>query len=87
MNIPTPHRFATTLALGIALSGASASALSADKLVIESWRNDDSKIWNDVIIPAFNQAHPEIELVFSPTPPSDYNSALQAKLQGEPPAT
>ncbi|OZG74499.1 sugar ABC transporter substrate-binding protein [Hahella sp. CCB-MM4] len=54
---------------------------AADKLVIESWRNDDAKIWNDVIIPAFNKQHPDIKVVFAPTPPADYNSALQAKLQ------
>jgi raffinose/stachyose/melibiose transport system substrate-binding protein len=71
-----------SLSLGLVLATSSMAAWSAQKLVIESWRNDDSKIWNDVIIPAFNQQHPEIELVFSPTPPSDYNSALQAKLQG-----
>lgn len=82
MSISRPHRLATALTLGFALAGASTAALSADKLVIESWRNDDSKIWNDIIIPAFNKSHPDIELVFSPTPPSDYNSALQAKLQG-----
>ena len=31
------------------------------KLVIESWRQDDIPIWNDVIIPAFNKIHPEIK--------------------------
>ncbi|OMH33886.1 ABC transporter substrate-binding protein [Motiliproteus sp. MSK22-1] len=68
------------LALGIAISSTSVQA--ADWLVIESWRNDDTKIWSDVIIPAFNKVHPDIKVEFNPTPPSDYNSALSAKLQG-----
>lgn len=39
-----------------AASGGKAS------LVIESWRNDDLKIWQDVIIPAFNKHYPDIEV-------------------------
>ncbi|MEH6579317.1 MAG: ABC transporter substrate-binding protein [Amphritea sp.] len=70
------------LTLSAVIASASMQAFSAEKLVIESWRNDDTKIWNDLIIPAFKKDHPEIDVVFSPTPPSDYNSALSAKLQG-----
>lgn len=51
-------------------------------LVIESWRNDDLPMWQDVIIPAFNEHHPDIEVVFQPLPPAEYNSALNAKLEG-----
>ena len=28
-------------------------------LTIESWRNDDIKIWQDTIIPAFEKANPD----------------------------
>lgn len=51
-------------------------------LVIESWRNDDKPIWDDVLIPAFNEHYPNIEVIFSPTIPADYNAALNAKLEG-----
>ncbi len=51
-------------------------------LTIESWRNDDLAIWQDVIIPAFNAKHPEIEVVFAPAAPAEYNGALNAKLEG-----
>jgi len=51
-------------------------------LVIESWRNDDLAIWEDVIIPAFNAHYPDIEVVFAPTAPAEYNAALNAKLEG-----
>lgn len=50
-------------------------------LVIESWRNDDLTIWQDVIIPAFNAHYPDIEVVFSPSPPADYNGLLNSRLE------
>ena len=51
-------------------------------LTIESWRNDDLVIWQDVIIPAFNEHFPNIEVVFAPTAPAEYNGALNTKLEG-----
>src|SRR5688500_9742268 len=51
-------------------------------LTIESWRNDDLSIWNDLIIPAFEAAHPNINVEFAPTAPTEYNAALNAKLEG-----
>ena len=51
-------------------------------IVIESWRNDDLTIWQDTIIPAFNVHYPNIEVIFSPTAPAEYNAALNAKLEG-----
>jgi raffinose/stachyose/melibiose transport system substrate-binding protein len=49
-------------------------------LVIESWRNDDLTIWQQTLIPAFEAAHPEISVQFQPTAPTEYNAALNAKL-------
>jgi raffinose/stachyose/melibiose transport system substrate-binding protein len=43
------------LAAGVALTSTSLSAFSADKLVIESWRAEDSKIWSDLIISALTK--------------------------------
>src|ERR1700729_331629 len=51
------------------------------QLTIESWRNDDLKIWQDSILPAFVKKHPEIAVVFSPTAPTEYNAVLDAKLK------
>ncbi len=51
-------------------------------LTIESWRNDDLSIWQDTIIPAFNKQYPNIEVVFSPTAPAEYNGVLNTKLEG-----
>ena len=74
------------LALTLVVVGLAAAAptQAQDKvtLVIESWRNDDLAIWEDTIIPAFNEHHPEIEVIFAPTDPREYNAALNAKLEG-----
>jgi raffinose/stachyose/melibiose transport system substrate-binding protein len=57
---------------------------SGDKvtLTIESWRNDDLTIWSDKIIPVFEAANPNIHVVFAPSAPTEYNAALNTKLQG-----
>jgi raffinose/stachyose/melibiose transport system substrate-binding protein len=55
---------------------------ASGELVIESWRNDDLAIWEDVIIPAFNAEFPNIKVTFAPTAPAEYNASLQAKLEG-----
>jgi raffinose/stachyose/melibiose transport system substrate-binding protein len=49
-------------------------------LTIESWRNDDLTIWQDKLIPAFEAAHPGIKVVFAPSAPTEYNAALNSKL-------
>lgn len=51
-------------------------------LTIESWRNDDLAIWQDVIIPAFNKQYPDIEVIFAPAAPAEYNGVLNTKLEG-----
>ena len=49
-------------------------------LTIESWRNDDLPIWQEKLIPAFEAKHPGIKVVFAPSAPTEYNAALNAKL-------
>ncbi|MFT5193649.1 MAG: raffinose/stachyose/melibiose transport system substrate-binding protein [Cellvibrionaceae bacterium] len=51
-------------------------------ITIESWRNDDLAIWQDSIIPAFNKQHPNIEVIFAPSAPTEYDGALNTKLEG-----
>jgi len=51
-------------------------------LTIESWRNDDLKIWSDKIIPAFEAKYPNIHVVFQPAAPDAYNGVLNTKLEG-----
>ena len=60
----------------------SAQAAARVTLTIESWRNDDLPVWQDTIIPAFTKRYPNINVVFAPTAPTEYNAALNAKLGG-----
>lgn len=71
------------LLLGAALPGAvfTGSAFAQDAtLTIESWRNDDLAIWQEKIIPAFEASHPGIKVTFAPSAPTEYNAALNSKL-------
>jgi len=63
---------------------AATEAPAAEKvtLTIESWRNDDLQIWEDKIIPAFKAKNPNIDVVFAPTAPAEYNGVLNTKLEG-----
>jgi raffinose/stachyose/melibiose transport system substrate-binding protein len=62
------------------LAGASAAYAAPVTLTIESWRSDDLAIWQEKIIPAFEKTHPDIAVKFAPTAPTEYNAALNAKL-------
>jgi raffinose/stachyose/melibiose transport system substrate-binding protein len=71
----------TALLLGTSILGIAGAAFAQDKTItIESWRNDDLPIWNEKLIPAFEKANPGIKVVFSPSAPTEYNAALNAKL-------
>lgn len=75
--------FFVLFVLGIVsvLGIAPLAAQDGVQLVIESWRNDDLTIWQDLIIPAFNAQYPDIEVVFAPSPPADYNGILNSRLE------
>jgi raffinose/stachyose/melibiose transport system substrate-binding protein len=60
----------------------SAQAAQAGTLVIESWRVDDKTLWEKVLLPAFEKNHPGIEVKFTPTAPTEYDSSLAARLAG-----
>ncbi len=64
--------------------GAQPEVPAVDEVVItvESWRTDDQAIWDDEIIPAFEAEHPGINVVFAPTAPLQYPSALRTRLEG-----
>ena len=70
----------TTLAVvGLACSTA---ALGATTVTIESWRVEDQAIWDDEILPVFEEQYPDIDVQFKPTAPTEYNAALNARLAG-----
>ncbi len=59
-----------------------ASAAHAGTLTIESWRVDDKALWEKDLIPAFQKAHPDIQIKFAPTAPTEYDSSLNARMAG-----
>lgn len=71
----------TTASLALCIASGSVMAQDAT-ITIESWRSEDQAIWDDVLIPAFQAAHPGIEVQFTPTAPTEYNAALNARLDG-----
>jgi raffinose/stachyose/melibiose transport system substrate-binding protein len=74
-------RLLTALLLGSSALGLASPALAQDKTItIESWRNDDLAIWQEKLIPAFEKANQGIKVVFAPSAPTEYNAALNAKL-------
>jgi len=70
------------LCLLVMAIGGVAQAQDPVTITIESWRNDDLTIWQDTIIPAFEAQNPGIKVVFAPSAPTEYNAALNAKLEG-----
>jgi len=69
-----------TSAALVAFAGIAAAAPVT--LSIESWRNDDLSAWQEKIIPAFEKAHPNIQVRFAPTAAAEYTAALNSKLDG-----
>jgi raffinose/stachyose/melibiose transport system substrate-binding protein len=74
-------RLLTALLMGSSVLASSGLTLAQDKTItIESWRNDDLAIWQEKLIPAFEAKNPGIKVVFAPSAPTEYNAALNAKL-------
>ena len=65
------------LTTALVATGAAAQDVT---LNIESWRNDDLRLWQDQIIPAFEAANPGIKVNFTPSAPAEYNAVLNSKL-------
>ncbi|NCC23633.1 MAG: carbohydrate ABC transporter substrate-binding protein [Deltaproteobacteria bacterium] len=57
------------------------SAQPMTVLTLGSWRTDDIPEMN-VILGRFHEAHPDIRVVFDPTPAPDYDQVLTAQLEG-----
>jgi raffinose/stachyose/melibiose transport system substrate-binding protein len=64
------------------VAGCTAGATQAGSITIESWRVDDKALWETVLIPAFQRKHPDVQVKFAPTAPTEYDSSLGARLAG-----
>lgn len=71
----------------LGLSGCSAGSstgASGDTttLTLATWRTEDTAMWEDEIIPAFEKAHPDISVEYAPVGTDDYNAAVQSQIKG-----
>lgn len=77
MTMTHARSFIPVLVMTLLLNTAAAQA---GELAIESWRVDDKVLWETVLIPAFEKKHPGITVRFTPTAPTEYDAAIEARL-------
>ncbi len=53
------------------------------ELVVESWRADDVKVWQDIIIPAYEKTHEGVRIKFNGVINTEYGTTLQTKLKAK----
>lgn len=70
------------LGLAAAALTLSSSLIAETVITIESWRAEDQAIWDEKILPVFEAAYPDIDVQFKPTKATEYNAALNARLEG-----
>jgi len=66
----------------VLLSVSSTAVMAKTVITIESWRAEDQAIWDEKILPVFEAAYPDIDVQFTPTKATEYNAALNARLEG-----
>lgn len=70
-------------ALGVSLLAVTSAALADPvTLTLGSWRTEDLAAWQDKVLPAFEAAHPDIKVEFSPINTNEYNAAIQSQIEG-----
>jgi raffinose/stachyose/melibiose transport system substrate-binding protein len=67
--------------LGLSSSGPVVHAQSTVNLVLESWRTEDTAVWEDTLIPAYQATHPGVTISYRPTSNLYYNAALGTELE------
>jgi len=75
---------AVALALGLTGCAASGGGGDADAVTITlaTWRTEDTAMWEEEVIPAFEASHPGIHVEYAPVDTNDYNAAIQSQLEG-----
>ncbi|WP_423066875.1 ABC transporter substrate-binding protein [Devosia sp. CN2-171] len=70
-------------ALGVTLLTLTSAALAEPvTLTLGSWRTEDLAVWQDKVLPAFEAAHPDINVEFAPINTNEYNAAIQSQIEG-----
>lgn len=68
------------LATALCISGTAVAEVTV--ISIESWRVEDQKLWDELILPVFEAQYPNIDVKFNPTSPTEHDAALNARLAG-----
>lgn len=71
-------------AVGLGLAGcASGGGDDADgvTIVLGTWRTEDTVMWEEDIIPAFEESHPGITVEYAPVDTNDYNATIQSQVE------
>src|SRR3989337_3243621 len=72
-------------AIGLTLAGCATGGPGGGdtvELTVVSWRTEDIAMWEDEIIPVFEESHPGISVEFAATDTNDYNAAIQSQVDG-----
>ncbi|MCA0251237.1 MAG: extracellular solute-binding protein [Actinobacteria bacterium] len=75
---------ATALAAGLTGCSGTAGGEGGDSVTITigTWRTEDTVMWEEDIIPAFEKAHPGVNVEYAPIDTNDYNAAIQSQIEG-----
>lgn len=60
------------------------SAVTTDepvRILVETWRAEDTRFWESAILPVFEAANPDIDVVMAPSSGPDYESELATRLR------
>jgi raffinose/stachyose/melibiose transport system substrate-binding protein len=49
--------------------------------VLGTWRTEDTVMWEEDIIPAFEESHPGITVEYAPVDTNDYNATIQSQVE------
>ena len=86
--VPIAITTASLVMLGLAGCSTGGSSSSTDAaggdvtLTLATWRTEDTAMWEDEILPAFESSHPGITVDYAPVGTDDYNAAIQSQIEG-----
>jgi raffinose/stachyose/melibiose transport system substrate-binding protein len=79
-----PFAAVVVAAVGIGLAGCSGGGSGdGDTVTITfgNWRTEDATLWEQNVIPAFEESHPGIKVTYQPTDTNDYNAAIASQIE------
>jgi raffinose/stachyose/melibiose transport system substrate-binding protein len=79
-----PFAAVVVAAVGISLAGCSTgTGGDGDTVTITfgNWRTEDATLWEQNVIPAFEESHPGIKVTYQPTDTNDYNAAIASQIE------